>query len=215
MAYVYKIINKLNGKIYVGKTTENLETRWSQHMYALKREDRNNRPLYRAMNKYGISNFYIECIEECDVSVLSEREQYWISFYDSYKNGYNATMGGDGSLLNDYDKIVDSYLKLGVIRDVAKEFNTSVDTVNRALLNKGIIPMSGANVTKVKYSIKINMYSLGGVYLQTFNSFADAAKFISFQRNINYSLGIAHHIRHVCKGIRRSAYGYIWAYAGE
>ena len=49
------------------------------------------------MRKYGIEHFTIEAIEECPINILSEREKYWISEFDSYHNGYNATLGGDGS----------------------------------------------------------------------------------------------------------------------
>lgn len=46
------------------------------------------------MNKYGISNFTFEIIEECDKQSLNEREIYWIEYYDSFHNGYNMTIGG-------------------------------------------------------------------------------------------------------------------------
>ena len=59
------------------------------------------------MNKYGIENFIIEEIEEVDVKELSIREIYWIEYYNSYKNGYNATLGGDGKILYDYDLIAE------------------------------------------------------------------------------------------------------------
>ena len=49
------------------------------------------------MAKYGIDNFKFEIIEECDKSILSEREKYWIKFYNSVApNGYNLTTGGEG-----------------------------------------------------------------------------------------------------------------------
>ena len=48
------------------------------------------------MNKYGIEHFHIEEIEECDDNIVNEREVYWIKFYNSYHNGYNATYGGEG-----------------------------------------------------------------------------------------------------------------------
>lgn len=51
----------------------------------------------RAIHKYGKNNFYIELLEECPISQLNEREQYWISYYDSYHNGYNLTLGGQNS----------------------------------------------------------------------------------------------------------------------
>ena len=55
------------------------------------------RPLYWAIAKYGKDNFTIEQIEEVENDFLGEREMYWIHYYDSYNNGYNATLGGDGT----------------------------------------------------------------------------------------------------------------------
>jgi len=48
----------------------------------------------RAIHKYGKENFIIEEIEKCNQELLNEREKYWISFYNSYENGYNSTLGG-------------------------------------------------------------------------------------------------------------------------
>ena len=47
------------------------------------------------MNYYGINHFKIEIIEECDNSLLNDREKYWIQYYNSLINGYNATLGGE------------------------------------------------------------------------------------------------------------------------
>ena len=44
------------------------------------------------MRKYGLENFTFEVLEECDAAALNERELYWIRKYDSYNNGYNATL---------------------------------------------------------------------------------------------------------------------------
>lgn len=49
-------------------------------------------------------------MEECDNEQLNEREIYWISYYDTFYNGYNATLGGDGNCRYDYDSIVNYYL---------------------------------------------------------------------------------------------------------
>ena len=61
-----------------------------------------NRPLYNAFSKYGLENFIIEEIEKIPNNLLNEREQYWIKYYDTYNNGYNATLGGDATILYDY-----------------------------------------------------------------------------------------------------------------
>ena len=93
MAYIYKIVNDINNKVYIGKTEFSIEKRFKEHCRDSKKEHQ-NRPLYNAMNKYGIEHFKIELIEECNNP--EEREIYWIQHFDSYKNGYNATLGGDG-----------------------------------------------------------------------------------------------------------------------
>ena len=92
MSYIYKITNLVNGKSYIGATKKSLSDRWKYHLHDSKRERSKNRPLYIAMNKYGIDNFNISVVEECeDDSVLFEREIYWIDYYDTYRNGYNET----------------------------------------------------------------------------------------------------------------------------
>lgn len=50
----------------------------------------------RAIIKYGKENFVIEPLEKCGSTLLNEREKYYISYFDSYRNGYNSTEGGQG-----------------------------------------------------------------------------------------------------------------------
>lgn len=94
--FIYKITNKINGKIYVGKTEKSLEARFYAHLAKARRKV--NRYLYDAMNHYGYDNFEISLIEECSTGVsLDEREKYWISNLNSlYPLGYNMTVGGGG-----------------------------------------------------------------------------------------------------------------------
>lgn len=91
MAYIYCITNLINGKRYVGKTTTSIEERWKEHCYDFQKERCNKRPLYDAMNKYGIQNFIVEQIYECDNEELSSYEIQFIDKLDTYSNGYNAT----------------------------------------------------------------------------------------------------------------------------
>lgn len=93
---IYKITNKVNGKVYVGQTVKSLEERFQKHCWGTTDKDKYhlNMTIKKAIRKYGKENFTIELIEEVETDKLDEREVYWISFYDSYNKGYNCTLGG-------------------------------------------------------------------------------------------------------------------------
>lgn len=92
---IYCIKNNLNNKVYIGQSI-NINHRIQEHISLLNRNCHSNSYLQRSFNKYGIENFSHEIIEECSEELLSEREIYWINYYDSYNNGYNLTEGGEG-----------------------------------------------------------------------------------------------------------------------
>ena len=96
MIGIYKITNLVNGKVYIGQST-NIKRRWKDHKKdAFWRSGPDyDYPLYRAMRKYGLDNFSFEIIEECNKNELNEKEKFYIAQYNSYKNGYNQTEGGD------------------------------------------------------------------------------------------------------------------------
>lgn len=97
---IYKIYNTINNKLYIGQTTKTAEKRFSEH---LKNADTGKRGrLYNAMRKHGLSNFFVEVVENIDVcdnykEVLDEREKFWINYYGSVESGYNVTYGGDSN----------------------------------------------------------------------------------------------------------------------
>ena len=70
------------------------------------------------MNKYGIENFTIELIEETDFP--EEREMFWIEQKQSFKVGYNATIGGDGRPYLDYDVLIATYLETKSLSETAE-----------------------------------------------------------------------------------------------
>jgi group I intron endonuclease len=97
---IYSILNKVNGQRYIGQTQQDLSKRWRQHLQESKIHS--DRPLYRAIKKYGVGMFAVRIIEEdIPINKLSERECYWIEQFDTYKNGYNATTEGEGGTLRE------------------------------------------------------------------------------------------------------------------
>lgn len=107
---IYKIVNDINDKIYVGQTICSLKKRFTGHCCYSKSDRSSNMYIKRAIHKYGREHFRIELIEECAVNDLNEREKYWIAFYDSYNKGYNLTLGGQDSnnfTLNSLENVID------------------------------------------------------------------------------------------------------------
>lgn len=95
--YIYRITNKINGKIYIGKTT-NVEKRWKRHISDSKDK---KRCFYfqNAIIKYGKDNFIIDVLENVDSEETAfELEKKWVKILKTNKKqfGYNLTEGGDG-----------------------------------------------------------------------------------------------------------------------
>lgn len=100
--YIYKITNKINGKIYIGQTIHKIQYRFREHCNGIKyllKHRKNVSYLQKAILKYGKENFIIE---EIDTAVSEEdmdnKEIFWIDKYNSTDRniGYNITKGGEG-----------------------------------------------------------------------------------------------------------------------
>jgi group I intron endonuclease len=94
---IYKITNNKNGSVYIGCTINPLEKRFKEHLSRCFNSNYKSK-LYNSIRKYGQDNFIIELIEECDLNVIYEMEKKYIQEYDSYNNGLNSTVGGEGCL---------------------------------------------------------------------------------------------------------------------
>lgn len=95
---VYKITNKINGKIYIGITNQGSGARYRHHWYESRIGE--SSALHRAMAKYGEENFTLEIIDFADTyDELKEKEKFYIKQFDSKNRdkGYNLTEGGDGT----------------------------------------------------------------------------------------------------------------------
>ena len=204
MAYIYKIVNDINQKIYIGKTEFSIEKRWQEHCRDSKKENIQNRPLYKAFNKYGIENFHIELVEETNNP--EEREKYWIEQYRSFKNGYNATMGGDGKKYLDYDLLIETYNQTQSIQKTSEICNCDRHHLSNILKSNNIKVLTSQEQQVKIYGNLINQYDLNNNYIKTFPSAKEAARFIQKPKGVS-------HITDVCKGRRKTAYGYIWKYA--
>lgn len=141
--FIYKITNLINNKVYIGQTMQKPLDRWYRHCQKSSLPDaEKNMAIKQAIFKYGKDNFKFEVIEtinDCDRTLLNEREIYWISQYDSYSNGYNCTLGGNAGVKpfkiskSEYKNIIDLYNTGLSIRDVAKEYCVDKGTIKHIL----------------------------------------------------------------------------------
>lgn len=206
MAYIYQITNDVNGKIYIGKTEFSIQKRFQEHCRDSQKQTEEHRPLYAAMRKYGTEHFHIELIEETDNP--EERERYWIEMKGSFKNGYNATLGGDGKRYIDYDLVIETYQHLKSEIKTAKQLGIDESSVRRILKSRSVTTFSSSEVNKANGMI-VNQYSLDGTYIRSYSTVGEAAKDV---RPDSTSPGVKSHITDVCKGKRKTAYGYRWSY---
>lgn len=91
--FIYKITNKINGKIYIGQTIRPIEIRFKAHCDVSSK----SRAIHSAIKKYGKENFSLELVQECiSMDDLNRMEVFWIRWFNCISpNGYNLTDGGN------------------------------------------------------------------------------------------------------------------------
>ena len=203
MAQIYIIKNTVNEKVYIGKTEKCYIERFKQHCRDCKKERNEKRPLYNAMNKYGIEKFSVSLL--CETDSPEKDEIRLIKEYDSYKNGYNATLGGDGKkyvninieqAINDYLKSVNNHIIV-----VAKKYGLHEDTFRTILKSKKISIRNPMECDK-KAIMQINKHT--GEIVNCYDCSENAGKTLG---KINGS-----HINSCALGKRKTAYGYKWKF---
>ena len=110
---IYRILNLVNGKCYVGQTTRGLKRRRREHLSDFERGKVT--PLYKAFKKYGVESF--EWIVLCWCSTGAEldvKEREYIEAFDSRRNGYNISNGGNSHIITDETRRRMSEAKKGV-----------------------------------------------------------------------------------------------------
>ena len=214
MAFIYCITNLINGKQYVGKTTTSVTKRFKEHCKDCKKRDEEKRPLYNAMNKYGIENFVAQELIECEIDELNSYEIMFIEKLNTFgKDGYNATKGGDGSILFDYNQIVNLYKEGKSMVEVASIVHCCVETVSKVvhLYNLPINKIIAGSCQKPKVVIQLDKNT--EEELQVFDSVADASHWLV---NNNYAKtyngGVRQKICDCCKGKLKTAYKFKWKY---
>lgn len=110
---IYKIENTINHKVYIGQTSQErgfkdrycrkgqgIERVYNSYLYEQKHNRYYNVHLFRAIEKYGFDAFVVDEVFDVALSQdeLKDKEIFYIEQFDSFYNGYNCTLGGDGML---------------------------------------------------------------------------------------------------------------------
>lgn len=202
MGLIYKVINDINNKVYIGKTTRTLEIRWKDHQ---KDSCYTNNKFYYAIRKYGVEHFSPIIIEDnIPEAELNNREIYWINFYNSYKNGYNSTIGGEGDKKYSEEEILNLWNRGYSCSDISSELGCTYMTASYTLSNLGIDTeqkkQRSAKIREKKNSIPIEQYDFEGNFIKRFNT-SKEIKEAGFDRN---------EVNRCCAHCAYSHKGFLW-----
>lgn len=219
--YIYLILNDINPEqIYVGQTTRDIDTRWREHLYKAE-ETTDLTKLYCKMRAYNISNFRIKSIKkyessdkDCLIDMLNEGEKYYISIFDSYKNGLNSTFGGQDCVF-DGSKEVYQY---DIYGNLVHRFNSIQDAANYNNVSESNIVACCRNVHKYCADSIFRYENLSQEYLintieciwQIDKNGNVVAKYFSCLSASNHTGINVSNICQCCVGKRKSAGGFIW-----
>ena len=179
---IYRIINLVNNKIYIGKATK-VSARLSAHRYLLRNKKHVNTYLQNSWNKYGEDNFKLEIIEKCEISMLPEREDFWVNHYkaNDVEFGYNLMIVG---------------------RKNHHHSNETKEKLRNASLGKKKTVEHVRNNTLSKYKAILQFDKQGNFIKEWLGA--------SYVRDV---LGYPQsNITAVCNGLRKTAKGFIWKY---
>lgn len=135
---IYMLRNPINGKVYIGLTTESLDKRWKRHVWLASK----NRPykISHAINKYGKDSFEKYTLDIAyDQNSLNELEKFYIEKFCSVDFGYNMSSGGNGSTHSPEERRKISIANKGKIRTEEHRKNLSISKRGRTFGGNPVI----------------------------------------------------------------------------
>lgn len=186
---VYVHTNKINGKKYVGITSQNITRRWRKDGSGY----RTSTKFYKAILKYGFDSFLHEIVgvglskdEACSL------EQHLIAVYDTYKNGYNASLGGESTKISTEQKVKISQTLKNYFSNHENPFKGRKHSEDSKTLNRDN-----------HFCLKVAQYDLTGSLLNVFPSIKNASVNTGVSQNT---------IKNICEGVTKKPKTYMWKY---
>lgn len=211
MAYIYKITNLINGKIYIGETIRDIQTRFREHKSVAFNEKGHgyNYHLHNAMRKYGVLNFSIEQLEFCKDEIRFEKETFYIKKYNSIDRnyGYNCVIEGNGATLISTEDILYWWNKGLSVLEISEQLGCHRGTISKRLHSNGIthseiIKRFGNYVSK-RDSKQVLQYQLDGTYIKEYFNANQAGN----ENGLNPDC-----IKNVCLQKQKQTGNYLWKY---
>ena len=209
MAIIYKITNKINGKVYIGEITISLEQRWKTHCRDGKNGNHNKSALHDAIHKYGADNFIIEQIDEVPDEQRFEKETEYIMKYKSLvsQHGYNIVLHGSGYGIYNAEDFIKLWEQEYTQQEIMNIMNCAQDTAKKFLTKHGVTSFDMQSRAGIKSAIKqgltkpIEQYDLYGKLIAVWKSASECAR-----QNSDF---IQSGISQACRGVICSYKGFL------
>jgi len=236
MGYIYLITNNITKKQYVGQTKFDDDRRIKEHLQEALL-GRRNLHLYNSIRKYGWENFTVTHLEDnVDESDLDRLEMYYIGLYDTFRNGYNNTIGGGG--IRGYHHTDETRKKISVNHNCSYTKNRA-EKISKALKGRHksqehCAKLSACAKQRIgnknafygkhhsEKAIQLNRIAhqkyrffaydlVSGKRVESFNGIDDAVNYIVLQKlSVAKVQSIKYRIYATIEGRQTEAYGYGW-----
>lgn len=205
---IYSYTNLINNKRYIGLTF-NEKQRYKDHQKQVRRGIVGK--FYNAVRKYGMNNFKYEVLfssETVTFEELNQKEIQFIAAFDSFKNGYNATIGGDAPMKN--RKHSPESIERMKGKTPSEETRLKLSMVSTGEGN-GFFGKQHSKESIEKMKLKkveyrpILKFTLSGEFIEEFDSPYNAAKSINDKAKPS-------NIKICCSGKAKQTYKFIWKF---
>lgn len=209
--FIYKATSKTTNKVYIGLSTQTLQQRINQHnSHAYNQQSKYH--FHCAIRKYGPDDFEYVIIEDNidNIETLKERERYWIKYYDSYYNGYNSTLGGEGKIIRDDEEIKRLFEEGKTTKEIVEITGHNKNTIYKSYQSSGLTEINNERKklqNQLRCSRPVEQYDLEGNFIKEWSSATECGKVLGNQSFISA----------ICnqKENMLSAYGFLFKYKDD
>ena len=202
-----------SGKSYIGQSV-NLQKR--KCAFLCFGDIYGGQKINRARKKYNNKRYWkYKVLEYCDIDDLDEREEYYISLYNTMRKGYNCESGGnENKIVSDETKQKQSEAMKGennplygkhLTEEHKSKLSEAMKGENNPFYGKHLTEEHKSKLSKAhdKRKIPVSQYTIEGVFIASYESIHEAQRLTNINKNT---------ISRCCRGIQKTAGGFKWTY---